>query len=101
MIIGNNGDKPYVLNDWQITFYNTTFNPQPGGGVIGVQLPILLTLPRTMMLKTVLVILNSSMMTPMQICSNDELFDLENVEEVAVHFDISEKLEILNERPTE
>ena len=46
MIIGNNGDKPCVLNDWQITdwqitFYMTTFDPQPRVGVIGVQPPIL------------------------------------------------------------
>ena len=33
--------------------------------------------------------------------SNVELFDLENVEEVTVPFDLSEKLEILNERRTE
>ena len=33
--------------------------------------------------------------------SNVELFDLENVEEVTVPFDFSNKLEILNERHTE
>ena len=30
MTIGNIGDKPCVLNDWQITFYGTAFDPQPG-----------------------------------------------------------------------
>ena len=26
---GNNGDKPCVLNDWQLSFYGTAFDPQP------------------------------------------------------------------------
>jgi len=29
LIIGNNGDKPCVLNDWQLSFYGTAFDPQP------------------------------------------------------------------------
>ena len=41
MIIGNNGDKPCVLNDWQLSFYGTAFDPQPGVPVVGVQTPVL------------------------------------------------------------
>jgi len=102
MIIGNNGDKPCVLNDWQLSFYGTAFDPQPGVPV--VQPPVLVDVAEDDDAEDVGddEPLNSvDDVEFIQDDSNVELFDLENVEEVTVPFDLSEKLEILNERRTE
>ena len=30
LVINNAGDKPAILNDWQLVFYGTEVDPQPG-----------------------------------------------------------------------
>ena len=104
MIKYNNGDKPRVLNYWQLSFYGTAFDPQPGVPVIQVQPPVLVDVTEDDDAEDIGddEPLNSvDDVEFIQDDSNVELFDLENVEEVTVPFDLSEKLEILNERRTE
>jgi len=30
LLVRNTGDRPATLNSWQLTFYGTAENPQPG-----------------------------------------------------------------------
>ena len=83
MIIGNNGDKPCVLNDWQLSFYGTAFDPQPRVPVVRVEPPVLVDVAEDDDAEDVGEDepLNSvDDVEFIQDDSNVELFDLENVE---------------------
>ena len=92
------------MNYCQLSFYGTAFDPQPGVPVVRLQPPVLVDIAEDDDAEDVGddEPLNSvDDVEFIQDDSNVELFDLENVEEVTVPFDLSEKLEILNERRTE
>ena len=98
----NNGDTPCILNYCQLSFYGTAFDPQPGVPV--VQPPVLVDVAEDDDAEDVGDDEPMNSVDDVEFIQDDsnvELFDLENVEEVTVPFDLSEKLEILNERRTE
>ena len=92
------------MNYWQLSFYGTAFDPQPGVLVVRVQPLDLVDIAEDDDAEDVgddEPLNRVDDVEFIQDDSNVEVFDLENVEEVTVPFDLSKKLEILNERRTE